>query len=163
MFKPYILIFAWLLLGTISFSQIKVYRFLDEANNADINRGLTLMLDTAKPGVAMLNSVFKPVEGKFKVYRFLAMYQGLSFSDKQKEFHDVLIVKTNAKGKIIEAYQYTLEWAEPPFNTDLYRSTCKHTYLVNNMEVDKFVFVRPWYYDKKDRALKDSAILKLGE
>jgi len=107
------------------------------------------MLDTTRPGLTLIDNVFKPTKGKFTVYRFLATYQGLSFTNKQKEFHDILIVKVGSKNKIILAYQYTLEWAESPLETDLYESTCKNTYLTDNLSIDKFIFERPWYYDNK--------------
>ena len=157
-------IITWVLLSSSNiFSQTKEYKLLDKTTSSDISSRLVAMLDTTRPGLTLLDNVFKPIKGKFTVYRFLATYQGLSFTDKQKEFHDILIVKTDSKNKIIIAYQYTLEWAEPPFETDLYVSACKDAYLTDNLSIDKFIFERPWYYDKQDRKLKDSGNIRLIE
>lgn len=144
-----------------SFSQTREYKLLDKTNDADINHQLFVMLDTAKPGISLMENVFKPVSGKFVVYRLLLIYQGMSFTNKQKEFHDILIVKTNKDNKILDAYQYTLEWAEMPLDTDLFRSTNKNVYLTDEMSIDKFMFERIWDYDSNDRKLKDKAIIKL--
>jgi hypothetical protein len=155
-------IITWILLSSSkSFSQTKEYKLLDKTTSSDINSKLVTILDTTRPGLTLIGNVFKPTKGKFTVYRFLATYQGLSFTNKQKEFHDILIVKVDSKNKIILAYQYTLEWAEPPLETDLYESTCKDTYLTDNLSIDKFIFERPWYYDKQDRKLKDSGNIRL--
>ena len=163
MLKFFTLLILTLLLICKIFSQTKEYKLLDKTYSSDINSRLIAMLDTARPGIALINNVFQPVKGKFTVYRFLAIFQGLSFTNTEKEFHDIIIVKTDAKNKIISAYQYTLEWAEPPMETDLYISTCKDSYLADNMVIDKFMFERPWHYDERDRKLKDSAYIKLVE
>ena len=162
--RKFLIIIIWLLLlSNQIFPQTKEYKLLDKTDSANINGRLIAMLDTAKPGMTLVNNVFKAVKGKFTVYRFLATFQGISFTNKQKEFHDILIVKTDAKNKIISAYKYTLEWAELPSETDLYQSACKNIYLIDNTSIDKFMFERSWYYNKQDRKLKDSAYIKLTE
>jgi hypothetical protein len=157
------ILFWTLLLSSKIFSQTKEYNLLDKTFSADIHKRLIAVLDTTAPGMRLLDNVFKPVKGIFTVYRFIATYEGLSFTGKQKEFHDILIVKTDAKNKIILAYQYTLEWSDVPSETDLYVSTCRDTYLVNNLLVDNFLFERPNYYDKNDSKLKDSGRVVFAE
>ena len=154
-------IFLMLLFSPKIFSQTKDYKLVDKTCFADINSRLFKMLDTARPGMSLMDNVFKPVRGKFIVYRFMATYQGLSFTNKPKEFHDVIIVKTDETNKIVSGYQYTLEWAEPPMETDLYQSECKSVHLVDNMPIEKFLFVTRGHYDKKGRKLKDAANVKL--
>lgn len=107
-----------------------------------------------------MDNVFKPTAGKYTVYRFLATYQGISYTNKQREFHDVLIVKTNNYNKVIDAYHYTLEWADSPF-ADLYESTARRLYLNDSMPVGDFKFKRLWDADRNDRALKDSGVVRL--
>jgi hypothetical protein len=156
-FKAIVLL---LLLSLKTFSQTKEYNLLDKTINADINhillkKVLQLNLFTTD----LLNGIFKPINGNFIVYRFLSTYKGFSYTGKQKYFHDILIVKTNNNNKIVSAYQYTLEWSEPPIESDLYVSSCKNTYLKDSMMIDKFKFEKRWDYDKDDRKLHDTAII----
>jgi len=144
-----------------TFSQTKEYKLIDKTVSADINYHAIDAIDTFTHGIKMLNQVFKPAKGKYIVFRFIATYTGLSYTDKTKEFHDIIIVKTNQSNRIIDAYQYTLEWAELPSDTDLYKSTCKSAYLKDMMAIEEFKFTRPWYYDIQDRALKDTGNIKM--
>src|SRR5688572_21901127 len=129
-----------LLFSINSFSQVKEYNLLDKTISADIKSSLRSELDTTGLGISLIDNVFKPVKGESTVYRFIATYLGLSFTNEQKEFHDILVVKTDSKNKVIIAYQYTLEWAERPSETDLYVSNCKDIYLTDNLPIDKFMF-----------------------
>ncbi len=138
-------------------SQQKVYKLLDKTPFANINHHLLDAIDTARPRFPLMDNAFKPQKGRFIVYRFIATFVGTSFTNKQKEFHDVLIVKTNKQNKIIDAYQYTLEWADVP-DADLYESTCKERYLTDNMPIGDFIFKRHWYYDKTE--LKETGVIK---
>ena len=47
-----------------------------------------------------------------------------------------MIIKTDSKNQIIDAYQYTLEWSEPPFQNDVYKSTAKNLSLTNNLQLN---------------------------
>ncbi len=139
--------------------QQKVYKLVDKTVAADIKKNILAILDTIHPRYSMMDNAFKPAAGKYTVYRFLATYQGISYTDKQKAFHDILIVKTNNQNKVIGAYQYTLEWADSPF-ADLYERTARGLYLDDNMPVDNFTFKRRWDADKNDQALKDSGVVR---
>lgn len=60
-------------------------------------------------------------------YQFVATFKGetMVFPKENlppiKDFHDVLIIKPDDKNRIIDAYQYTTEWAEYPLDYDLFR------------------------------------------
>jgi hypothetical protein len=78
-----------------------------------------------------------------------------------KEFHDILIVKTDNENKIIDAYQYTLEWAEPPLQNDVYKSSIKNISLTNNMEIKQLKFRRTISWNDNNKVLNESGVLKL--
>ncbi len=159
MLKLFILI-TLIMLGTgKTLCQQKVYKLLDKTVAADIKKNILTILETIHPRYSLMDNVFKPTTGKYTVYRFLATYQGISYTDKQEEFHDILIVKTYNENKVIDAYQYTLEWADSPF-ADLYESTARGLYLNDNTPIDNFKFKRRWDDDKNDQALKDSGVVR---
>jgi hypothetical protein len=89
----------------------------------------------------------------------MATFQGLSFTNREKEFHDVLIVKTNQDNKIVDAYQYTLEWAEPPSACDLFKSSCKNLSLTNKMSVEKLKLVRQGCTDGSKQPFTEQGIV----
>jgi hypothetical protein len=154
-----IILFTFLFPGNL-LSQVKEYKLVDKTLAADINPNLyTILLGAARPA-SLKTKPFKPVKGKFIVYRFIATYQGESFTGKQKEFHDILIAKTDKRSKIIMAYQYTLEWADAP-EADLYRSSCKEVYLADKMPIENFLFKRSADYDAEDTGLHEHATIRL--
>jgi len=142
-------------------NQTKEYKFLDKTLNADIDYKAFYVLDTLSPGMSLLERAFRPIKGDFIVYRFLAIFKGVSFTEEEKEFHDILIVKTDSNNKIIHGYQYTLEWAEPPLEYDLFKSHCKNTYLKDSMNIKELVLKRIDWSDKNDIIFKEDGIIKL--
>lgn len=61
------------------------------------------------------------VMGAFTVYKYIGEYEGLSaFADNPVTFHDLLAVKVNDAGIIVDAFKYTLEWTDSP-SLALYR------------------------------------------
>ena len=139
-------------------AQVKEYKLIDKTIFGDINyENIIVQLDSSSPGIHLLDSVFKPTKGKYAVYRFLAKYKGLSIlTDKRETFHDVLILKTDDKNRVIEGLQYTLEWIEAPLEYDLYKCLCKSIYLKDRMLISKFNFV-----SMNNNRLKQNAIVKL--
>jgi hypothetical protein len=75
-------------------------------------------------------------------------------------FHDILIVKTNSKNEIIDAYQYTLEWAEPELSYDLFRSTIKNQKLTNGLSIEKLKFYRT-QKNHENEPLDEKGIIRL--
>jgi hypothetical protein len=95
-----------------------------KTNNADLNQRAIFSIDTTKTRETRRN-FFNPTKGKYTVYIFIATFKAKSFDNTEKGFHDILVLKTNKKKQILEAFQYTLEWAEMPFSYDLYQATAK--------------------------------------
>lgn len=96
------------------------YMLYDVHSASDLNYN-ALNSFNASPS-AMLDSVFNPLPGKFKVYRFIEANWGYAKdADSVSIFRNILIIKTDQSDKIVDAYQYTLDWAEPPLSCDLFR------------------------------------------
>ena len=111
-------------------------------------------------------SAFEPLKGQYNYYQFIAAFKGQSYNDGGptliKEFHDILIIKTDSKNKIIDAYQYTLEWSEPPFQNDVYKSTAKNLILTNNLQLNALKFTKTYNgWKEKDNKLNEKGIIRL--
>ncbi|MEN9907509.1 MAG: hypothetical protein RLZZ540_650 [Bacteroidota bacterium] len=111
-------------------------------------------------------TAFEPIDGQYNYYQFIATFKGQSYNDAGptliKEFHDILIIKTDSKNKIIDAYQYTLEWSEPPFQNDVYKSTVKNLLLTNNLQLNTLKLTKTYDgWDEKDKKLNENGIIRL--
>lgn len=158
MLKFTIFILTFFICNRTVFAQAKEYKLISRTENADFNYNSLAFIDTTTTrGTRRI--VFDPVRGKYTVYFFMATYKGLSYNNTEKEFHDILVVKTDGKQKILDAYQYTLEWAEPPFSYDLYKAKGKGLTLINQLSVEKFLFCRVNYYKESDSKLKETGVL----
>lgn len=111
-------------IGAPLFAQEKEYKLIARTENADFNYQALRCIDTISTNDER-EKIFNPVKGRYTVYVFMSTYNGLSYTNEEKEFHDILIIKTGNRKKILDAYQYTLEWAEPPYSNDLYRASGK--------------------------------------
>ncbi|MBU1026912.1 MAG: hypothetical protein KKA31_04205 [Candidatus Margulisbacteria bacterium] len=77
----------------------------------------------------------KTVKGPYTIYKFICEYYGDSkFSEKPVKLHDLLVIKTDNKNKIIDAFHYTLEWTDSP-SLDLYHLKNKDVPLENGMKI----------------------------
>lgn len=139
------------------FAQTKVYRLLGKTENADFNYRSLSLIDTTTTNETLRN-IFSPVNGKNTVYVFMATYRGLSFNNTEKEFNDILIVKTNRNQKILDAYHYTLEWAEPPLSYDLYKASAKSLTLANQLSIENLLFRRVNSYEGTASELKEKGV-----
>jgi hypothetical protein len=154
----------FLLLSTWTFAQDKIYVLTNKAENADINYDLFQTFNDFQiyknDG---LKKAFEPVDGKFTTYTFISEYKGLSFDETEKLFHDYLILKVDpGTNEIIDGYQYTMEWAEPPAVSDLYRVTATGQKLENQMNLNELKMELESHYKSKSREkLKDKGQLKL--
>ena len=153
-----ILFFSFFLLSN-TYSQIKQYKLIAKTNNADFDYPKLNNIDNFLNDSSDIRQAFKEIEGDFIVYQFEAEFIGESYKGISEYFHDILIIKTDVKNLIIDAFQYTLEWNEPPFQYDLYRSTINNFELKNNFELDRLKMSRT--YDKKltDDYLVDKGII----
>lgn len=145
-------------------AQSKEYKLIAKTMRADINYPLLKKMNTLEGSdTALIIKAFQPIKGKFTVYQFVATYQGVSFRGLGEwTFHDLLTLKTDVKGKILDAYHYTLEWAEPPASSDLFKSTVKNIIIKNNLSIDLLQFMRTAYLEDFDtNRLEEKGVLKL--
>ena len=109
-----------------------------------------------------LQSVFESVKGVFKYYQFLATYRGEEkYAESPMEFHDILIVKTDGNNIIIDAYLFTLEWAELPRQYDLFRSSSKGVILTNGMDVKQLGLKRVYDNFEGEEGLTEIGVIRL--
>ena len=110
---------------------------------------------------------FEPVDGNFTYYKFIATFVGYAYvapgdsGENNKTFHDILIIKTNDRNEIVDAYQYTLEWAELPFQYDVFKSKTENLILVDNLDIKLLNLNRTYYWNEKDKQSKENGIIKL--
>ena len=149
-----------------SFTQVKIYKLKSVENKSDFNyrklehfddilnvESAFIPIKKGKYKVYTFIATFKgfglwlPDEKKMSDslvkdsvdangYRILTKEEERRFNQKET-FHDILIVKTNSQNIILDAFQYTLEWAEPPMSYDLYRSNIKNQKLTNRLSIRK--------------------------
>jgi len=157
-----IVILVW---SILTFAQDKTYVLTKKTENADINYELFKTFNDFEiyknDG---LKRAFEPVDGKFTTYTFISEFKGLSFDGTEKVFHDYLILKVDPEtNEIIDGYQYTLEWAEPPAISDLYQVTSKGQKLKDGMELNdlEMKLVNSDYKIDFKEELKDNGRLKL--
>lgn len=145
-----------------SLNEIKVYKLKKKTINSDFNYQKLENIDGLNNN---LMPVFEPVNGNFTFYQFVATLKGWSYKGDDdislKSFHDILIIKTDKENKILDAYQYTLEWSEPPLQFDLYKSTAENLILKNDLDISSLKLIRTQYWNDKDRFQKESGLIKL--
>lgn len=146
----------------------KVYILKKSTKNSDFNYSKLDDIDSYKVGnrsIRNLLPVFEPVSGQYKYYQFLSTFIGLAYNTDTKplleEFHDILIIKTDDQNKIIDAYQYTLEWAEPPLQYDVFKSSAKNITLKNNLDIAKLKFKRTYSWSDENKEMKENGLIKL--
>jgi hypothetical protein len=148
------------------FKETKIYKLKKKSINSDFNYSKLDDIDgNIKDTINLRNIVpiFEPVSGPYVYYQFISTFKGHSFDELDKDFHDILIIKTDNENKIIDAFQYTLEWAEPPLQFDLYRSNIKNVTLINDLDISSLRLTRKEFWDEKDRIHKESGRLKLEQ
>lgn len=146
----------------------KIYILKKLAKNADFNYNKLNSLDNQlKHGIntKSLMPIFTPIPGKFNYYQFLATFKNQGYNGGEpsviKDFHDILIIKTDEKNNIIDAYHYTLEWAEVPLQYDLFKFSARNIILNNNLNINQLKLKRTYSWDEKDIVLKDNGVIKL--
>ena len=146
--------------------ETKIYKLKKKTTNSDFDY---LKLDDIDGNIKdtlnlrNLMPIFEPINGHYTYYQFISTFKGMVCCDGEgfKDFHDILIIKTDNENKIIDAYQYTLEWAEPPLQFDLYKSDTKNATLTNGLDISALKLTRKDYWDEKDRIYKESGRLRL--
>jgi len=110
---------------------------------------------------------FEPINGDFVYYQFIATFKGNDYiapgdsGESIKTFHDILIIKTDQNNRVVDAYQYTMEWAEMPFQYDVYKSKIENLILTNNLDIKSLNLNRTEFWNENDKLFKESGIIKL--
>ena len=133
-----LIIIIFILIYNLNFGQEKVYKLISKTKNSDINYKAFKNFDNFKiyknDG---LKKAFNPKKGKNDIYVFISEFKEDSFDGTRKTFHDYLILKVDTKSElIIDGFQYTMEWAEPPAISDLYRVTEKNVKIGNGIDLN---------------------------
>jgi len=70
-----------------------------------ITQNLTTLMVVLRTPLNLKNlmSIFDPVSGHYTYYQFIATFKGHSFQEADKDFHDILIIKTDKENKIVDA------------------------------------------------------------
>jgi hypothetical protein len=147
-------------------NQTKIYKLKKKTINSNFDYSKLVNIDgNIKDTVNLKNlmPIFEPISGNYNYYQFIATFkgQGHDFQEVEEYFHDILIIKTDNDNKIIDAYQYTLEWADPPLQFDLYKSDIKNLTLKTDLDISALKLTRTYFWDEKDRIHKESGRLKL--
>ena len=149
-------------------NKTQIYTLQKETENSDFNYSKLNDIDGIRMNSRNLKNlmpIFEPVNGHYKYFQFLSTFVGEAYNEDElplfKEFHDILIVKTDNDNKIIDAYQYTLEWAEPPLQYDLFKSSIKNLVIKNNLNISQLKFLRTYSWSDDDKELKEYGIIKL--
>jgi hypothetical protein len=151
-----------------SINETKIYILKKQTENSDFNYSKLDDIDGNKLetlNVRNLMPVFEPVSGQFKYYQFLSTFVGQAYNADGpplfKDFHDILIIKTDNENKIIDAYHYTLEWAEPPLQYDVFKSSAKNISLTNKMDINQLKLKRTYSWSDENIELKEDGTIKL--
>lgn len=119
----------------------KIYQPISLSKRADLDYELIKEIDSLSPpypvGSKYQIGDLPTQEGQYRIYKFISKFFGRSkFQDEPRLFHDLLVIKTDDKKNILDAYHYTLEWTDSP-SLDLYRSTKKGILLKNGLNIKK--------------------------
>lgn len=149
-------------------NETKIYVLKKVTENSDFNYPKLENIDGHKIdtlNIRNLMPVFEPISGQYKCYQFLSTFVGEAYNADGpplfKDFRDILIIKTDNENKIIDAYQYTLEWAEPPLQYDVFKSSAKNITLTNDLDIAELKFIRTYSWSEDNKAMKESGIIKL--
>lgn len=146
----------------------KIYRLKKQTANSDFNYSKLNDIDNHKMDTLNIRNVmpvFEPVSGQFNYYQFIATFkgEGYNFGDVPivKDFHDILIIKTDNENNILDCYHYTLEWAEIPLQYDVFKGSTKNVKLTDDLEISKLQLLRTYSWSEDNKELKDSGIIRL--
>jgi hypothetical protein len=150
-------------LGKLKIYKLKKQTKFSEFNyrklaDIDENIGDTLNLRSLMP-------IFEPSNGHYNYYQFIATFKGEAYNGGEpttiEDFHDILIIKTNDSNKIIDAFQYTLEWAEPPIQFDLFKSAKNGFELTDNLDIKTLELTRTEFHSDRDKLHSEDGKISL--
>lgn len=127
------------------------FKLFKKYKHSDINYLTIKNINSLDHGYSEMLGHFKPVKGQFDVYIFIKEFNGTSIlymdsenPDTLVKFHDIIILKTNEKKQIIDAFFYRLEWAEVPSQLMLFRSFTEPIALADSLSVKKLNFLNEY-------------------
>lgn len=91
---------------------------------------------------SMLNTVFKPIKGKFRIYRFLSYDYGITFEGHADSINTLIELKVDENNIIIDGFSYFLQNPNFPSIGDVFRLSAKGLELRNGMRVETLEFKR---------------------
>lgn len=145
----------------------QVYILKKKAINADFDTTRLLKIDSIKKSSLTIKNIFEPINGVYNYYQFLSthlgrklVFPGENLKDSLMIGHDILIIKTDKENKIIDAFQYTLEWGEYPLQSDLFRSKINGLEIQNQLKLEQFKFASTGSSLFKD-AFEDGGVIWL--
>ena len=149
-------------------NETKIYILKKQTENSDFNYLKLDNIDIHKVdnhNIKNIMPVFEPINGQYKYFQFLSTFVGEAYNGDGpqffQDFHDVLIIKTDNENKIIDSYQYTVEWAERPHQYDVFKSSIKNVSLTNNLDIKQLKFIRTYSTSDNNKELNESGIIKL--
>jgi len=117
----------------------KAYRLAGIVQGADFDLGALGAIDSLPvpypPGSRTQIGKLPIQRGKYLIYNFVAAYPGTAAGGGTAEFHDLLALKVGCGDEILDAWQYTLEWADTP-SLDLNRMRKKGLVLKKGLEIE---------------------------
>lgn len=141
-YKSILILLLLVLLSSCSKKIYPIYDILDIYNNADIDYARIDSLNNIGGGYNLINTVFLPQSGNYKIIRFLSTDYGTIFDEHDGFTHNLLLIKVDENDEIIESYLYFLENPVMPLNGYLLKST-KHIPLKNRMRIKSLKFEIP--------------------
>lgn len=90
----------------------------------------------------LLNSVFKPVNGKYRVYRFLSYDYGITYENHADSINILIEIKIDENNVIVDGFLYFLQNPSFPSIGDVFRLSAKGLKLRNGMNVESLEFKR---------------------
>ena len=150
--------------------EIKIYKLKKQTINSDFDYSKLDDIDGSYGRFHKSKKIitaFEPISGQYNYYQFISTFKGQSYNDGGptliKDFHDILIVKTDSKNQIVDAYQYTLEWSEPPFQYDVYKSKAENLTLTNSLQLTALKLTRTYSWNEKDKIINEEGIILLKQ
>jgi hypothetical protein len=145
----------------------KVYTLKKHTENSDFNYSKLDDIDSHDMdtlNIKNLMPVFEPVSGRYIYYQFVSTFVGQAYNVDGpsifKDFHDILIIKTDNENKILDSYHYTLEWSEVPLQYDVFKNAAKNIYLKNNMDIKQLKFKRTYSWADDHKEMTENGIIK---
>jgi len=141
-------------------AQEKKYLLINYTGKARINLPALRKLDR-RNDPEKRRAVFDPVKGKRRVYVFMATFMGTSYTGATKEFHDIVAIETDDLNRIVDGFHYTLEWAEMPYSSDLFRLGAPGMVLQHGLRFETLQWRRHCSCDIESEPLKETGVFLL--